>query len=195
MPTRALAFSNLEWVFILAAVAGGLVVLLRVALQFLGWGLELDGDGDGLDDAHGDPGDGFHVLTIHGLSSFFLMFGLAGLALVQSGAGTAGSILGGGLAGLAAIWVIARLFRAARHLQSSGTVPAEQAVGCLGTVYQAIPAGGSGRVTVRIGQRLREMDAVHAGAGPLPTGTPVRVLRVERSVAVVEIFPDGPSSV
>lgn len=26
------------------------------------------------------PGGGFHVLTVHGLSSFFLRFGLAGLA-------------------------------------------------------------------------------------------------------------------
>ena len=49
-----------------------------------------------------------------------------------------------------------------------------------------IPAGGTGRVTVKIGQRLREMDAVNAAGTELPTGTPVRVLRVERAIAIVQ---------
>jgi len=60
------------------------------------------------------------------------------------------------------------------------------AAGCSGTVYLTIPAGGTGRVNVRIGQRLREMDAVHATGGELPTGTPIRVLRVDRSLAIVQ---------
>jgi membrane protein implicated in regulation of membrane protease activity len=188
MTARLAVFSSLEWMFILAAATGGLVVLLRLALQLLGWGLDVDGD---FDDAAGDSGDGFQVLTVHGLSSFFLMFGLAGLALARSGASAGGSILGGCAAGLVALWVIARLLKAAHRLQSSGTLPSRAAEGCLGTVYTTIPAGGTGRVTVRIGQRLRELDAVHADATALPTGTAVRVVRVERSVAVVEPFP-GP---
>jgi hypothetical protein len=77
------------------------------------------------------------------------------------------------------------LFRFARRLLSSGTLPPEAAVGCPGTVHLTIPAGGTGRVGVRIGQRARDMDAVHAGRTALPTGTPIRVLRVERSLAVV----------
>ena len=184
------SLSSLDWVFITVAAVGGLVVLLRTALLFAGWGLDLDGDefGDGHGDDHGDHGDGFHILTVHGLSSFFMMFGLAGFALVRSRAGTGGAILGGVLAGLAAIWVIARLFGTARRLQSSGTLQSQDAAGCLGTVYLTIPAGGTGRVNVRIGQRLREMDAIHAGSGDLPTGTTVRVLRLERAVAVVEPF-------
>jgi membrane protein implicated in regulation of membrane protease activity len=175
--------------FILAAATGGLVVLLRLALQLLGWGLDVDGD---FDDAAGDSGNGFQVLTVRGLSSFFLMFGLTGLALARSGASAGGSILGGCAAGLVALWVIARLLKAARQLQSGGTLPSRAAEGCLGTVYTTIPAGGTGRITVRIGQRLRELDAVHADATALPTGTAVRVVRVERSVAVVEPFPGVP---
>jgi hypothetical protein len=44
-------------------------------------------------------------------------------------------------------------------------------------------------VNVRIDQRLREMDAIHAGRGDLTTGTTVRVLRVERAVAVADAGP------
>lgn len=104
------------------------------------------------------------LLSVHGLTSFATMFGLVGLALSrQSRAGMGWSILGATLAGLASIWVITRLFRFARGLQSSGNIPPQAAVGCLGTVYLTIPAGGTGRVNVRIGQRLREMDAIHTG--------------------------------
>lgn len=180
------SLSNLDWVFITAGASGTLVVLLRVGLLLVGLSLDLDGDEFGDMDGHGDHGDGFHFLTVHSLASFLMMFGLAGFALRRNQAGTAWAILGGILAGLGAIWVIARLFRFAHRLQSSGTLRLEDAVGSLGTVYLTIPAGQTGRVSLRIGQRLREMDAVHAGSGPLVTGTPVRVLRVERSVAVVE---------
>ena len=49
-----------------------------------------------------------------------------------------------------------------------------------------IPAGGTGRVTVRVSQRVREMDAIHIAGTELPTGTPVRVVRVDDALAVVE---------
>jgi len=59
-------------------------------------------------------------------------------------------------------------------------------VGCLGTVYSRIPAGGTGRVNVLVGHRLREMDARGEAGGDLPTGTPIRVVRVEQSLAIVQ---------
>ena len=174
------SFTILDRILLLAGALGAAGVLLRVLFLFAGGDL----DGDGLD---GDPGDGFRALSVHGLSSFFMMFGLVGFALSRQNQASAGwSLLGGLLAGLAAVWIIARLCRFALRLQPSGTLPLEAAAGCSGTVYLTIPAGGTGRVNVRIGQRLREMDAVHATGGELPTGTPIRVLRVDRSLAIVQ---------
>lgn len=170
------AYSTLDRIFIFAGAIGAFAVLMRMAALFAG------GDGDDLGD-----GDDFRILSIHGLSTFLMMFGLVGVALTrQSGAGVGLSLLGGALAGLAAIWIMARLFRLALRFQSSGTIPSQAATGCLGTVYLHIPAGGTGRVNVRIGQRLREMDAVDAAGGELSTGTPVRVIRVQKSLAVVQ---------
>jgi membrane protein implicated in regulation of membrane protease activity len=171
----------------LCGALGSAVLIVRLGL--LAAGAALDGDGLAVE-GHADPGDGFQVLSVHTLASFLMMFGLVGLALSrQSGVGPGWSILGGMAAGLGSVLLIARLFQAARGLQSSGNLSTQAAAGCLGTVYQRIPQGGTGRVTVRIGQRLREMDAIHAAGTELPTGTPVRVVRVEQVLAVVQPLP------
>ena len=185
---------TLDRVFLLTALIGALAVLVQVVLLFTGGGLDGD-DGGGLD-GDGDAGAGdLRFLSALGLSSFFTMFGLVGLALSrQSRTGMGWSILGGVLAGLATLWGIARLFRFAAGLQSSGNINPQDALGCLGTVYLRIPAGGTGRVNVRIGTRLREMDAIHAEATELATGTPVRVVQVDRSLVVVQpLAPMEPS--
>jgi hypothetical protein len=177
------AFTTLDRVFLITGGIGAMVVVFRVILLFLGGdhlGALEDGD-------PGGEGNGFQFLSIHGLASFCLMFGLVGLALsLQTHAGAGLSILGGMAAGLAAIWVMARIFRLALRLQSSGTIQPQAAAGCSGTVYLTIPAGGVGRVTVRIGHRTREMDATTDTGAPLATGEPIRVVRVERSLAIVQ---------
>jgi membrane protein implicated in regulation of membrane protease activity len=181
------SFSNMDKTFLLTGAIGTIVVVYRVVALFLGSDLDGDDFGDLDGDGHSDGGSGFQILSVHGLASFFMMFGLVGLALSrQSKAGMGLSILGGLLAGMAAIWVIARVFRLFLRLQSSGTIHPQAAAGCLGTVYLTIPAAGTGRVNVRIGQCLREMDAVATEGTELPTGTQVRVIRVERTLAVVE---------
>ena len=177
----------LDRIFLVAAAIGAMTVLFRAITLFAGG--DLDGhdwdDTDGYD--HGDGEDGFRFLSVFGLAAFFMMFGLVGIALRHpSGAGTGWPILGGLVAGLATLWIISRLFHLGRHLQSSGTIHPRAAVGCQGTVYMTIPAGGTGRVTVRVSQRVREMDAIHIAGTELPTGTPVRVVRVDDALAVVE---------
>jgi hypothetical protein len=186
------AFAGLngfEMFFLLCAVVGGFFVLVRLVLQFLGADADVDGDFDvDIDADHADSDVGFKLLSMHGLTSFLMMFGLVGLALYrQSGVGFFGSLLGACVAGLAAVWVIGRLFALFGRLQSSGTLPISLAVGCSGTVYLKIPAGGTGRVTIDFHNRLREFDAVAKENGiELPTGTPIKVVQVHASVLVVE---------
>jgi len=172
----------LDRIFLAASAAGAFTVLLRAVLLFAG------GDLDGHEgDDPGEGAEGFRFLSVFGLAAFFMMFGLVGLALRhQSGAGPGATLVGGGLAGLTALWGIARILHLGRHLQSSGTFLPQAALGCTGIVLERIPAGGTGRVNVRVGQRLREMEAVHSEGAGLPTGTPVRVVRVERALAIVQ---------
>jgi len=178
------SFNGLEIFFLLCAVVGGFFVAFKLVLQFMGADADVDTD---IDAHHADSDIGFKLLSLHGLTSFLMMFGLVGLALYrQSQVGVVVAMVGAVAAGLASVWVIGRLFAFAARMQSSGTLPTSAAVGSTGTVYLGIPQGGRGRVTVSFRGRLREFDATCADGAPLATGTPVRVVRVDANVLVVE---------
>jgi membrane protein implicated in regulation of membrane protease activity len=185
------AFANLngfEIFFLLCAIVGGFFVLVKLIMQFIGADAEIDTDLDaGIDAQHVDSDIGFKVLSMHSLTSFLMMFGLVGLALYrQSQVGIFLSTLGASVAGLASVWVIGRIFASVGRLQSSGTLATASAVGSTGTVYLGIPQGGTGRVCINFRGRLREFDASAADGEAIATGTPVRVVRVDASVLIVE---------
>ncbi len=183
-------FNGLEVFFLACAVIGGFFVLMKLIMQFVGGDTDstVDVHGDiGVDAHHVDSDVGFRLLSMHGISAFFMMFGLVGLALYrQSQVGVFISMIGAVAAGLAAVWVIGKLFQGASRLQSSGTLKTSDAVGSTGTVYLTIPKGGTGRVSINFRNHLREFDASEKDGAELPTGTPIRVVRVNANILVVE---------
>jgi membrane protein implicated in regulation of membrane protease activity len=181
-------FNALEYFFLICAVIGGFFVLLRLIMLMAGGHTDID-SGIDIDAGHADSDVGFHFLSLHGLSSFFVMFGLVGLALYrQSRAGAAASVVGAVAAGLVTVWVIFRIFQWAMSLQSSGNISIEDAVGSTGIVYLNIPPGGIGRVTVNLSNHLREFDAMEKDGLELATGNPVHVVKVNANVLIVELI-------
>lgn len=177
--------NGVEIFFLICAVIGGIFVLVRLVLQFMG--SDADVDLDGAADNHLDPDAGFKILSLHGFTAFLMMFGLVGFALYrESTSGILLSILGGLVAGAVSVWVIAGMFRFVGRLQSSGTIATESAIGSSGTIYLTIPAGGSGRVTISFNNRQREFDAVAASGEEIKTGQAIRVAGVRGNVLVVE---------
>ena len=114
-------FSGLELFFLACAAIGGFFVLVKLVLQFVGGDGDLDSAVDpdiGIDADHTNSDTGFRVLSLHGLSSFFMMFGLVGLAFSHQSQAGLGLTLGGAvLAGLGSVWVIGKLFQGAGRLQ------------------------------------------------------------------------------
>jgi membrane protein implicated in regulation of membrane protease activity len=186
-------FNGMEIFFLICAVIGGFFVLARTVLQFAGGDSDTDiDDGAGIDAHHTDSDIGFKLLSMHGLTSFLMMFGLVGLAFYrQSRAGLLVSLAGATVAGLATVWVIGKLFQFAGRLQSSGTLSTTGAVGSTGTVYLTIPERGTGRVSIAFQNRLREFDAVEKDGAVLPTGTSIRVVGVNSNVLVVEALTNS----
>lgn len=185
-------FNGLEMFFLACAIIGGFFVVVKLVLQFVGGdadtGADVVSDID-IDTEHVDSDIGFRLLSMHGLSAFFMMFGLVGLALYrQNQAGVIISMVGAVFAGLVSVWVIGRIFQGAARLQSSGTLKTSDAVGSTGTVYLTIKEGGTGRVSLNFRNRLREFDACEKNGAKVPTGTPVRVIQVNANVLVVEII-------
>jgi len=183
-------FNGLEMFFMACAIIGGFFVIMKLILQFTGGHADTDvGVDTDIDTAHVDSDVGFRLLSMHGLSAFFMMFGLVGLALYrQSQAGVIISIVGAVVAGMVSVWVITKLFHGATQLQSSGTLKTADAVGSTGTVYLTIPERGTGRVSLNFRNRLREFDATEKNGAEVPTGTPIRVVQVNANILEVEII-------
>jgi membrane protein implicated in regulation of membrane protease activity len=183
-------FNGLEMFFLACAIIGGFFVLFKLILQFAGSDTHTDVgvEGDiGIDAHHVDSDLGFRLISMHGLSAFFMMFGLVGLAFYrQSQVGAIISIIGAVAAGMASVWVIGKLFQGAANLQSSGTLKTADTVGSTGTVYLSIPEGGTGRVSLNFQNRLREFNATEKNGSAVPTGTPIRVVHVNANILVVE---------
>ena len=184
-------FNGLETFFLVCAIIGGAFVSIRLVMQLIGIGHDGGGDldtgGHDFDSHHADSDVGFKVLSLHGLTSFLMMFGLVGLALYrQSRMGTVISIVGAFAAGVVSVWIIKKLFSLILKLQSSGTISIDSTVGAQGRVYLKIPEKGTGRVLVNVNNSLREYEAASSDEKEIHSDTPIRVIWVDGNVLVVE---------
>ena len=187
-------FSSVDYFYLVCAVIGGLLFLLRLGLSFFG------GDGGNVDtdmvsevahmdstDAHhiGDPG--FQLFSLQGITGFFIMFGLVGLALSRGGGQIVWTAVGGIAAGGVTMVVIAGIVYYIQRLQSEGTLRMENTVGKEGIVYLTIPENGTGQISVVVQGGLRQFDAVSSAGQRIATGEKIRVVRVvSSSILVVE---------
>lgn len=169
----------LEMAFVICAAIGGILFLARFIMQLLGLhhDVAIDIHSGDLDLANSDIG--FKALSFQSITAFLLMFGLVGYALQRSEhAGALLSLGGATAAGLLAGWVIALLFRAMSRLQSQGNYDPRQAIGQRGSVYLNIPAGGTGKVSVTINNRLSVLDAVAQDKSEIKTGEAIQIVDV-----------------
>ena len=187
--------AGLTWVEIIywaSTIIGGTLFVLRLVTMFLGGDLT----GDGLDtdlDAGGHEVSGdqaasdtnFNLLSLQGLTSFFLMFGLVGLTLLKAGQPVWVTVIGGVAAGLVTVFLTGLIFTQMKRLQAEGTINIRNAIGQDGSVYLSIPQNGTGQVQVIVQGSLKIFDAVSKGNSMLATGEKVHVVGVERGNTLV----------
>ena len=188
------SLKTIEKVFLIIAVLGGGLFAARLILFFLGMGhhdadagSDFDGDADvgGGDvhdvysdsqDHHADSESSFRFISLQSITAFFMMFGLVGLALSkQSGWSETFSILGAMAAGIFSVWIIGKILKVMKKLQSEGTLDIRNAIGAEGTVYLTIPASGQGVVQITVQDCLRELTAVSRDKSEIKTGERVIV--------------------
>jgi len=133
-------------------------------------------DIEGMDAAYTDTDVSFKFISLQGLTAFFMMFGLVGLALSKSAQADLVSLGGGIVAGVFTVWVISRIIIGAQKLQSEGTINMRNAIGLEGTVYLRIPADDIGKVNLVLQGALKEFNAVAADKAVIQTGERVRVV-------------------
>jgi membrane protein implicated in regulation of membrane protease activity len=190
MGTIGSGMSGLEIFFVICALIGGGLFIIRFVIQFFGGG-SVDADAD-IQVGHGDVDHmdadiSFKLLSIQGLTAFFMMFGLVGFAMLrESRTGSGVALVSALAAGLGSVWLIGKIFSSVKKLQSSGTIENTGAIGEQGTVYLTIRAKGSGKVQVVMKGRIREFEAVEKNGEEIKTGERIRVKEVNGSVVVVE---------
>ncbi len=182
---------TLDKLFFYSAIVGGTLFVVQLVLLFMGAGADVDVDVDadlgGGDTGHAAADASFKVLSLQGITSFVMMFGLVGLAMrTDEGAAPAISLVVALAAGSASTWFIAKIFTFFVRLQSTGTLDMKTAAGATGQVYLTIGRDKPGKVTITVGNRSLTLDAIVETEDVLPTGTPIRVTRVisDTTVAV-----------
>lgn len=188
------SLNGLERFFALCAAIGGVTLLIRIVLMLIGadGSDSVDTDVASADVDISDAADaGFRIISLQGLTGFFMMFGLVGLALSRQSEVSQPIAAGGGIAaGLLSMVVISWIFNAMTKLQSDGTLNIKSAVGQRGTVYLTIKPKQGGKVSITIQGRLCVLNAITDGDEPIPTGEMVEVVRVTSSnVLVVSSLP------
>ena len=122
--------------------------------------------------------DGFHILTMRTIVSFFVAFGWMGVSLSSTEMKPFACMLLSVLFGLLVMLLVALMMYGIYRLQSDGTADNRNALGAAGTVYLAIPAhrGGRGKVNMMLQGAYVERDAVTDEDAALPYGTEVVVV-------------------
>jgi membrane protein implicated in regulation of membrane protease activity len=171
--------TGLEMVFGFCALIGSLLFLLYFGLVLIGGVFE--GVVEGMFDIDVDMGSdfSFKAITFQGVVAFVMMFGLVGLAVMQSTTNEAIAVFGGAAAGIMSMFAINKLFHMFYGLESDGTVQHNQAIGAKGLVTTRIRKGSPGEVQVTYQHALRTEAAVCEDENmELGTGTMIEVVDV-----------------
>ena len=193
----------IELIYWVSTIIGGTLFILRTIMMLIGGGLEdTDFDGGDIDtdfdagvdadidtgvdvDTHSSSDVSFKLLSMQGLTAFFMMFGLVGLALFKSNLHVLITLFGATIAGLISVWVLSWLFAKMKLLQSDGTINIKNAIGEKGSVYLTIPAKSSGQVQVTVQGALKIFDAITEDGKKLSTGEQVKVIGVANNKTLI----------
>jgi len=183
--------SSMENVFLVCAIVGGGLFLLRSIMMVIGLGGDSDPDGADADidtaGSDGSPATVFKMITLHGLTAFLFMFGLVGFLILRNDSDAKWvSGIAATLAGLVTMVIIAKIFQSSRKLQSDGTIYPKDIAGAEGSVYLVIRPGNIGKVQLTVRNALKVFDArAKDPASEIKTGERIKVVEVG-DVLIVE---------
>lgn len=180
--------------FLLIALLGTIIFIIRTALMFSGFA-DIEGEGidnldvdtaDSVDSADDSSDDGFSFLSLQSITSFLMIFGWSGFMVsYEMQLPLIVALLAGFVSGSITVLILKKIFLAFMKLKSSGNVRAHTATGKGASVYLRIPAEGSGQIEVEVDGRLKIYDAVSADKKEISTGEKVTVVWVQEDDTMV----------
>lgn len=157
-----MAMQRPEQIFWIIAVVFTVLMLIQFILALTG--LDFDHD-DFSHDAGLSHDHSFSVFSVRSIIAFFAFLGWTGVLMLGAGISLWLALLLGLLMGGIAMFLVAYLIFWFSRLGQEDNVTAHEAMYQTGEVYLAIPGGrsGSGRVTVKTRNVLREWEALTDG--------------------------------
>lgn len=168
----------------IALAASVLLVLQLLALLF---GLDHDGD-------FGDHDSGLGLLSVRSLTAFFTGFGWGGVVAIKQGFGLGAAIVVALATGGALMAAVVAMMRGFASLRYSGTLDYANAIGNVGSVYQAVPGAmaGPGQIEVMVQGRTAFVQAFTRSPDRLPPRARVRVTEaLDQQTVIVEPLAGG----
>lgn len=163
----------------------GIISLSVLAIQvILSLVLGIEGGAD-----VGDHDSGMGMLSVRGITAFFVGLGWTGVVLMQRGMAMPLAIGISLVVGFGMMVAIYFMMRSLMKLEHSGSLDYSNAVGQMGTVYVTIPPvkQPGGQVETMIQGRLVTAEALQRGSQPLTPGSKVQVVeKVGTSTLIVE---------
>lgn len=181
-------------VFWICAVAGTTFFALRMLMSlFTGGFFEQDADFNHSYDGHHEHHSVslFKFLTVHSLSGFLMIFGWSGLACVaQFNLSNNYALLIALVCGIMMMMITSLIMHNAMRFESRGDVfCTKKTVGLTGTVYQHIPAHGTGKIHLVVNNITRELLAKSDSNYDIESFTLIKVVKAidHETVAVIKI--------
>lgn len=177
------------------ALFGSGFFLLRVVMILLGGGFEdldigdLDADPEIGEHSAAHTEASFHLVSFNSIVAFIMMFGWSGLtANIQFGLSFILSLLIASFCGFVMMVITAYMFYMLFKLVSEGAdFNIKDVVGHTGTVYEKIPASGTGVVHITLNGMLRELDAVSVSGDDIDSFASVTVSKLlDENIICVE---------
>lgn len=180
--------------FWFCALAGSGMFLIQFIINIIGISDHnsfdtSDGISENIPDAGQDSADvrKFKWLSMQAITGFLMMFGWTAITCQNEFELQITTTLGISLAaGIFAALIIRSIFKLAKKLRSSGSIyRIEDAIGKEGYVYQCIPKGGVGKISMSLNHLTHEIDAISHHAEDLPSFIRVKVIEKKDNNTVV----------
>lgn len=171
-----------DHLFWFCALSGSGLFLIQLVLYFMGADAE---------DADEGSSQNFKWLSKQAITGFLMMFGWVGLACKKElGYSPPTATLMAIAAGAVAMIISGAIFNLSRKLRSTGTVfRLDEAIGKEASVYQRIPKGGAGKISISLQDITHEIDAISLNGEEVGSFTQVQIIKKadEKTLVVTPI--------
>ncbi len=132
----------------------------------------------------------FKWLSMQAITGFLMMFGWSALTCqIEFGFSMMPTLAISLIAGFGAIFVIHYLYGLTKKIHSDGSVfRIEEAIGKEAYVYQRIPNGGTGKVSVTLQHFIHEIEAISHQDREIPSFSRVKIIE-KAGVNTVIVIP------